>query len=99
MNTPQKGEKVTNEEIILAERLRLLDEGLIKQFEDEPEQIHTFSEWKNRGFKVKRGEKAISKLSIWKYIKKKSEKEDEKKGRMFLKESAFFAESQVEPIK
>lgn len=42
-----------------------------------PEDIHTFAGWKALGYSVKKGEKAVSKFPIWKYVKvKASEAED-----------------------
>ena len=72
----------------------------------EPEEIHSFSRWKEYGYGVKRGEKAIAKVEIWKCVeaKKKEEekpesKETEEKDRMFKKMAFFFSPSQVEPLR
>jgi len=68
----------------------------------EPESIHTFATWKKLGFRVKKGEHAVARITIWKYAAKKAEPSDDEPvkigdaGRMFLKESCFFATSQVE---
>jgi hypothetical protein len=73
----------------------------------ETEPIHTFQYWKALGFSVKKGEKAIAKLRIWK-CSVKAEKlqaknkdgemveitEDHKK--MFMKDACFFSFAQVE---
>lgn len=68
----------------------------------EPEQIHTFATWKELGYFVRRGEKAVDSFSIWKYTSRKkpgqTEEEDEAEGRCFLKYSHFFAAHQVERI-
>ena len=106
---------MTNEQIIFNERIDLMEKGTIgttgetivvedaegnKMQYNEPEQIHTFLEWKKRGYKVKRGEHAVTKLNIWKHVLKKSEKDDEAdKEKMFMKLAFFFTASQVEPIK
>ena len=72
-----------------------------------PEEIHTFNGWKERGYQVKKGEKSAIKFPIWKYSEK-HKPEEEKTGNaledapvsnMFLKVSAFFKFSQVEPMK
>lgn len=73
----------------------------------EPEQIHTYARWKAMGYQVRRGEKAIAKFKVWKYAaaKKKADDDSEEKtasadrGKMFLKQAAFFSATQVEPIK
>ena len=69
----------------------------------EIEQIHTFNGWKELGYKVKKGEHAKVRFSIWKYSADKIETEDgeEKQGRghCFLKESCWFTRDQVELMK
>lgn len=67
--------------------------------------LHTYSQWKSLGFKVKYGEKSHHKISIWKKSSKKVEVEKEDgitemvdSGRYFLKNSAFFTQDQVERI-
>lgn len=104
---------MTNETIILNERLRLLDErvlwstgGLI-ELEDgtkvpEPEELHTFQAWKKLGYSVKKGEKAVAKFPIWKFVvtkaKDDADKELQTKNKMFMKTAAFFCSRQVEKI-
>ena len=107
---------ITNTEIIIRESQRLLEDGKLKptgrvfKFETsdgstimvkEAEPIHTFQVWKQMGFKVKKGEHAITRLSIWKHSQVKAkdgEEEDESKSYCFMKESCFFSASQVEPM-
>lgn len=110
---------MTNAMIIFNESVRLMEEGTIKgtgkfiEIEKEdgtterlemPEDIHTFNGWKERGYSVKKGEKAIAKFPIWKYTEKEKA-EEEKTGNpledapithMFMKMSAFFSFTQVE---
>lgn len=85
---------VTNREIIETEKML---RGI-------KEEIHTFERWKAMGYAVKKGEKSDIKFAIWKYGGKKEVDEDtgEKKVKnphCFLKTSAFFRQSQVEPLK
>lgn len=84
---------MTNEMIILNERLRLMEEGIIKstgrvlQFTDEegeiheydePEEIHTFAYWKNVENRIpKKGSKAIASFPIWCMKKIKNDTQDE----------------------
>lgn len=112
---------MTNATIILNESIRLMEEGKLKgtgtyvtieteegkQQIELPEDIHTFNGWKERGYSVKKGEKATAKFPIWKYTQKEKP-EEEKTGNpledapitnMFMKMSAFFTFAQVEPIK
>ena len=113
---------MTNEMIILGEQVRLAEEGKIKYLDtystivvngeekriQDIEQIHTYTRWKQLGFSVKRGQKAIAKFPIWKYTTKKNSTEqdssndtdssDAKNSYCFMKMSAFFSASQVEPI-
>ena len=81
---------------------------------EEPEEIHTFNGWKARGYQIKKGEKSSIKFPIWKHTtkmldtdtdnpetNKMNQQINEQGGQtnMFLKTSAFFTFSQVEPIK
>ncbi len=68
------------------------DEDGKKSFIAEPEQIHTFGDWKRRGFVVKHGEKAVASFPIW-----KSGKDENGEKKLFMKTAYFFRESQVEP--
>ena len=113
---------VTNRQIIFLAACDLVEDGKIQttgrmidfEMDDgmvitvpEPEPIHTFQHWKALGYRVNKGEHAITKLSIWKYVDKKkkgdeAEKaEDEenavKAGHCIRKESHFFALHQVSP--
>lgn len=109
---------VTNAEIITMEQLRLLEEGVLhytgrklkgvnmltgEECEiDEIQPLHTYAKWKSMGYRVKKGEKAIAKFSIWKYTNKKPKDEEEVqqqgRGYCFMKMSAFFTDTQVEKI-
>ena len=87
---------MTNNQIIMENMIILTMGGAIQP----DEEIHTFQNWKARGYSVKKGEHAIAKFPIWKMGTKKNEDgEEESTGRMFLKNSAFFSTRQVEPIK
>lgn len=90
---------MTNAEIILGNMAMLIADGVIT----EDNVIHTYAHWKSLGFQVKKGEHAIAKFPIWKYTKKKnkdmSEEEAQQKGYCFMKNSAWFTNTQVEPIK
>jgi hypothetical protein len=103
-------ENMKNEIIILDAKQKLAEQGLIKytgrtlmiELMDgseytfkETEQIHTFMEWKRLGYKVKKGSKAITKLQIWVPTVKENE-DGVKTTKFWLKNSAFFSESQVE---
>lgn len=104
---------MTNQMIILGERIRLMQEGklsgsgLFTEVESNgelkrleiPEQIHTYNGWKARGYQVRKGEKSDIKFPIWKSVKRKSKDGEESGEKMILKVSAFFTMAQVEPIK
>lgn len=51
------------------------------------------------GYSVKRGEKAVINLAIWKHTSKVNAETQEEETAMFLKTAAFFSTSQVEKIK
>ena len=109
-----KGQKMTNEMIILNARFDLMEKGILqgtgntitvedenggkKQIE-EPEQIHTYHGWKSLNKQVKKGEKSIATIQIWKHIiKKPKEKDEEEQEKMFLTKAFFFTEAQTEAI-
>ena len=105
---------MTNEMIILNARFDLMEEGILKgtgnfitdENEDgekiemeEPEEIHTYQGWKSVNRQVKRGEKSIATIQIWKHTTKKPKNEDEQEQeRMFLTNAFFFTEAQTEAI-
>ena len=115
---------MTNAQIIFNESLKLMEEGKIgttgkqitlvnadgtKETINEPLPIHTYAAWKQLGFQVKKGSKAVAQFTIWKHVSRKSEMEvtytDGTKGteevddsKMFQKLSSFFSLEQVEPI-
>lgn len=107
---------ITNADIIAHEQQRLMKAGLIKptgrvfKFETsdgiielpEAEQIHTFAKWRELGYTVKKGEHAITRLTIWKYgtHKTNDDEADEENphGYCFQKTACFFAAHQVEPM-
>ena len=66
---------------------------------EEAEPIHTYQKWKELGFQVQKGEKAVAQFMIWKHVTKKAEKEGEEDERkMFMKKASWFKLSQVAPI-
>lgn len=109
---------MTNAQIVFAESQQLAEQGIIqytgRTFEiklesgeieviKETEPIHTYQKWKELGYQVRKGEKAIAKFPIWKYAagkKKENEngEEEETASRMFRKVAAWFTFSQVDKI-
>lgn len=105
---------MTNMEIIMRASMDLMKQGIIKpsgriltqELPDgtkievhEPEAIHTYNGWKDRGYQVKRGEHAKATFTIWKYTGKKDEETgDVEKGHCFPKKSFWFTFDQVEAI-
>lgn len=83
---------ITNSQIIMQEKVM---RGIT-------EEIHTFQKWRQLGFTVKKGEKSEIKFPIWKYGGKKKKNDDGEEvvanPHCFMKESAFFKRSQVEPM-
>lgn len=63
-------------------------------------EIHTYKRWESLGYKVRKGEKCHIRITIWKHGKAKESDDGEiiKRARMFLKESCFYTEDQVEKI-
>ena len=77
-----------------------LPDGTVQEM-PEPEAIHTYNAWQRLGYQVKRGEKAVCDLHIWKYAVKKNPDaaivEDEE-SKMYFTKAYFFSASQVEKI-
>lgn len=71
----------------------------IKEIPILPE-IHTYKHWESLGYKVRKGEKSYIRITIWKHGKAKESEDGEilKRASMFLKESCFFTEDQVDKI-
>ena len=103
--------------IVFNESVKLMNEGILqgtgriitlenadgtKQQIEEPEPIHTFANWKELGYSVKKGEKAVAKFPIWKHTSKtvtdEETNEEKEKTAMYMKVAAFFKFSQVEKI-
>lgn len=88
---------VKNVEIVALATAELINAGTISPTEE----IHTFAKWKSLGYSVKKGEKCVVKLSIWKHTTKQITLENGETAedtRMFMKQAAFFSTSQVEKI-
>lgn len=84
---------MTNAQIIMNNRVFLMQEGIIKaagtgemvEVETEegiieiemPEEIHTFNEWKRAGFMVQKGQHAVAKFQIWMPKKNKKAKAED----------------------
>lgn len=92
---------MTNAEIIYRESIELVKQGVLKDIAGQPEPIHTFAKWKSMGYSVKKGEKAIAKITIWKYTSRTKTDDDGNEiddSKCFPKVSAFFKTSQVEKV-
>lgn len=86
---------MTNEEIIMKNRVFLMENGVIKgtgekfTFTDEngtreidiPEEIHTFDAWKKLGYVVKKGEHSVARFPIWQLVSKKKDKGDKEEDK------------------
>lgn len=117
---------MTNSSIIFWSSVELMNQGIIgttgRTFKGqdpdgnpvelpEPEPIHTFQAWKQLGYIVKKGEKSIATIRIWKYSKKllgevpvtnlktgETTNEPVEEEKMFMKDAYFFKFSQVQKI-
>lgn len=115
---------MTNVTIVLMNSMKLMEEGKIgttgrtiviedengKREIAEPEAIHTYATWKQLGYQVKKGQKAIAQFPIRKYTSKKSEMEmvnvqtgkkemvEFDDSKMFQKLASWFSYSQVEKM-
>ena len=83
---------VTNTELMIMFRL----ENNI----GEDVELYTFSEWKKRGYSIKKGEHAKYQTTLWKYKTKPNKKDSEvSQGYCFMKKTHLFTREQVEIIK
>lgn len=109
---------MTNAQIIFNESVKLMNQGILSttgrsftyETEDgqkitvnEPEPIHTYAAWIEKGYQVRKGEKSIASIAIWKQgkpytVKNADGTETQKDGKMFLKTAYFFKASQVDKI-
>ena len=80
---------MTNQEIIYTEAIL---KGL------DPAQLYTYQEWKNRGYQVQKGEKAILKTKLWKQVEKINKKTGEKEKKFYFVNASLFDIEQVKPI-
>lgn len=83
------------------------EKEVVKEIIDEPEEIHTFADWKSRGYFVQKGQKAKAKFMIWNFTSKASKrviearkaagKEDEESPdpHYYMKEAYFFTKDQT----
>ena len=113
--TEERTNTMTNADIIFKESQQLAKDGVIGytgrvlQFKDdagnvievhETEPIHTYNAWKDLGYQVKKGEKAVAQFTIWKYrAGKHNEETDEvEQAKMFMKKASFLTAAQVQAI-
>jgi len=110
---------MTNAMIIFLESVKLMEAGVIQgsgikgltpdgREIELPEQIHTYQAWKQLGYQVKKGSKAVAQFPVWKYIIDKMKEaevgddvdveQNENKGYCHMKLASFFTKSQVEKI-
>ena len=106
---------MTNQMIIFTAQQELLKEGKIhptgrifKMKNDdgteieypEAEPIHTYAFWKELGYQVQKGQKAVTQLTIWKHVNGKVDEStgEEGEAKMFMKTASFFAAHQVKEI-
>lgn len=104
---------MTNAQIIFNESLNLMKQGKIgttgRKIEMEtadgdvitlmePEPIHTYATWKQLGYQVNKGEKAIASFVIWKHTSRVNEETEQEESHMFMKKASFFKRAQVTEI-
>lgn len=104
---------MTNAAIVFFHQQELLEAGKIKstgrmievvtaegiKMFPEAEPIHTYQHWKELGYQVRKGEKAVADFSVWKYTSKakdEPEEEAQEKGYCFMKKAFWFSASQVD---
>lgn len=84
---------MTNKELVIYEKLFLVENGLLDSIDDD---LYTYAEWLKRGFRVKKGEKAVASFPIWKHVNKKNIETGEEYSKIVMKTAYFFTRKQVE---
>lgn len=64
----------------------------------ETEPIHTYAAWKELGYQVQKGQKAVASFKIWKHTSKENKETGKKETHMFMTKAFFFTGAQVAPI-
>ena len=98
---------MTNAMIIFNNSVELMEQGIIgttgrtvvvedqngnKKELKEPEAIHTYTKWKELGYKVQKGQKAVASFCIWKHtVKEASDETKEDESKMFMKKHHFLS--------
>ena len=106
---------MTNAMLIFNNSVELMEQGIIgttgrtvvvedqngnKKELKEPEAIHTYAKWKELGYQVQKGQKAVASFCIWKHtVKEANDETKEDESKMFMKKASFFKISQVEKMK
>lgn len=94
---------MTNQDIICTEAIahniytKEQVEALISTFTDLG--LHTYGDWKNLGYQVRKGEKARIKTKLWKKTKNKETGKEEKESKFYLCTAYLFTKDQVDKIK
>lgn len=70
--------------------------GLSMKYSEE--EIKSFQQWRNMGYKVKKGEKAALKVKLW-YPSTYVKENDKEETKFYMKTTALFTIDQVEKIK
>ena len=95
---------MTDSQIVYNIGEELLKQGKIKgiQYGETiiPEQLNTYQAWKEQGRQVKKGERAIAKVPLWKHKTKQIEKDGEERevSSIFMKTASLFTIAQTEVI-
>lgn len=78
---------MSNTQIVELEKMLIGIEG----------ELNTYQEWKNKGYQVQKGQKAIVKTQLWKQVTKKN-KEGQETKKFYLVNASLFSEDQVEKV-
>jgi hypothetical protein len=82
---------MTNTEIVA-------NEAMLINFPYDGNNLFTFSEWQDRGMKVKKGEHAIINTRLWKPVTKVDKKTGKEETHYILVPAYLFSTEQVEPM-
>jgi hypothetical protein len=82
---------ISNKEIIAGECLLL-------GFEWDGNNLYTFAEWQERGYKIVKGQHAIINTKLWKPVTKTDKKTGATETHYIMVNASLFSADQVEPM-
>lgn len=74
----------------------IMYESTLINFPYNGENLFTFNEWQQRGFKIRKGEHAIINTNLWKQVTKTDKETGKTDSHFIMTKAALFSDKQVE---